>query len=319
MNAIQSNLDWADLIQADFVDLLHLSCLTLGSKPKIFVVHQVHTSYVETFFQSSDAKNEDRLLTEYHCKLTHLLESAFLEKYDAIIVFSQQDMNKIRSMGVKRPILVSPFTYPLDIKPVHPKSLAKEDWKRELVFIGSGEHGPNEKGLEWFLDEVNSRLDKKENGLGKPPLNVIGNWSVEQQQKLQVEGVYFLGFVSDLSEAIKGRACICPIQIGAGLRTKLLAAAISSSPIITTSLGCQGIGMEHEVHCLMADDPIDFANQISRLMEEINQLGPKLAANAYTLVETDFSLDMVARQRTEIFEALLKNRSISRVSRYEGQ
>jgi len=247
------------------------------------------------------------------------LESAFLEKYDAIIVFSQQDMNKIRSMGVKRPILVSPFTYPLDIKPVHPKSLAKEDWKRELVFIGSGEHGPNEKGLEWFLDEVYSRLDKKENGLGKPPLNVIGSWSVEQQQKLQVEGVYFLGFVSDLSEAIKGRACICPIQIGAGLRTKLLAAAISSSPIITTSLGCQGIGMEHEVHCLMADDPIDFANQISRLMEEINQLGPKLAANAYTLVETDFSLDTVARQRTEIFEALLKNRSISRVSRYEGQ
>jgi glycosyltransferase involved in cell wall biosynthesis len=319
LNAIQSNLDWADLIQADFVDLLHLSCLTLGSKPKIFVVHQVHTSYVETFFQSSDAKNEDRLLTEYHCKLTHLLESAFLEKYDAIIVFSQQDMNKIRSMGVKRPILVSPFTYPLDIKPVHPKSLAKEDWKRELVFIGSGEHGPNEKGLEWFLDEVYSRLDKKENGLGKPPLNVIGSWSVEQQQKLQVEGVYFLGFVSDLSEAIKGRACICPIQIGAGLRTKLLAAAISSSPIITTSLGCQGIGMEHEVHCLMADDPIDFANQISRLMEEINQLGPKLAANAYTLVETDFSLDTVARQRTEIFEALLKNRSISRVSRYEGQ
>ena len=319
LNTIQDNLDWADLIQADFVDLLHLSCLTLGSKPKIFVAHQVHTSYVETFFQSSDAHNENQLLTEYHCKLTDLLESAFLEKYDAIIVFSQQDKDKIKAMGVKRPILVSPFTYPLDIQPVHPNSLAKEDWKTELVFIGSGEHGPNEKGLEWFLDNIYSRLHNKEYRLGKPQLKIIGSWSLEQQQKLQVEGVCFLGFVSDLSEAIKGRVCICPVQIGAGLRTKLLAAAISSSPIITTSLGCQGIGMEHDVHCLIADDPIDFANQVLRLLKNIDQLGLELAANAYSLVETNFSLEAVAKQRTEFFESLLKSKTFDQRLVMEGE
>jgi len=310
LKAIQSNLEWADLIQADFVDLLHLSCLPLGSKPKVFVAHQVHTSYVETFFQSGITKDEDRLLADYYCKLTDLLESAFLQKYDAIIVFSQEDKDKIKCMGVERPILVSPFTYPLDIKPVLPNSLAKEDWKRELVFIGSGEHGPNEKGLQWFLDNVYSRLNSDDHIEGKPPLRVIGSWSLEQQQRLQAEGVCFLGFIADLSEAIKGKVCICPVQIGAGLRTKLLAAAISSSPIISTSLGCQGIGMKHGTHCLIADDPIDFATQVLRLLKELDQLGPELAANAYSLVETNFSLDAVAKQRIEIFEALLKNKTI---------
>jgi len=319
LNSIQDNLDWADLIQADFVDLLHLSCLTLGSKTKIFVAHQVHTSYVETFFQSGVVKEEERLLAEYHCKLTYLLESAFLEKYDAIIVFSQEDKDKIKAMGVERPIMVSPFTYPLDIKPVHPNSLVKEDWKRELVFIGSGEHGPNEKGLQWFLDNVYSRLDDNCYGQAKPLLKVIGSWSLEQQQKLQAKGVYFCGFVSELSEAIKGRVCICPIQIGAGLRTKLLAAAISCSPIITTSLGCQGIGMEHDVHCLIADDPIDFANQVLRLLKNIDQLGPELAANAYSLVETNFSLEAVAKQRTEFFESLLKSKTFDQRLVMEGE
>jgi glycosyltransferase involved in cell wall biosynthesis len=311
LSAIQSNLEWADLIQADFVDLLHLSCLKLGSKPKVFVVHQVHTSYVESFFQSTVTKDEERLVSEYHCQLTQLLEKTFLEKYDAIIVFSQEDQDKLKAIGVHRPIQISPFTYPLDLRHVHPNSLSQKDWKRELVFIGAGDHGPNEKGLQWFLDHVYPKLDEYNNGQGKPPLKVIGSWSAEQQQKLQGQDVCFLGFVDDLSETIKGRVCICPIQIGAGLRTKLLAAAISSSPIVTTSLGCQGIGMKHDVHCLIADSPSDFAAQVLRLLDRIDQLGPEFATNAYSLVKNNFSMDTVAKQRMKIFESLLESKTKS--------
>lgn len=305
LRCIQNNLEWADLIQADFIDLLTLSSLPLDSLPIVFVAHQVHTSYVDSYFQSVDAFREERLLVNYHRQLTRLVERAFLDQYDAILVFSQEDKDELMSIGVERPVHVSPYTYPLDLKPVHPGRLLEADWKRELVFVGSGEHGPNEQGLEWFLRHVYPILDSSENGRDKPPLTVIGSWNQQQRKKLEQQGVHFAGFVDDLSEAMKGRISICPIQVGAGLRTKLLAAAMSSSPIVSTSLGCQGIGMEHSRHCLIADNPSDFAAQVKRLLDERLTLGADLAAHAYSLVQTKFSLDSVGRQRADVYNRLL--------------
>lgn len=305
LRCIQNHLEWADLVQADFIDLLTLSSLPLDSLPIVFVAHQVHTSYVDSYFQSQDAFREEKLLVDYHRQLTRLVERAFLDQYDAILVFSQEDKDELISMGVHRPVHVSPYTYPLDLKPVHPGRLLEADWKRELVFVGSGEHGPNEQGLEWFLRHVYPILESGENGHGKPPVTVIGSWNHQQRQKLEQQGVHFAGFVDDLSEAVKGRISICPIQVGAGLRTKLLAAAMSSSPIISTSLGCQGIGMEHARHCLIADNPSEFAAGVMRLLDERLTLGADLAAHAYSLVQSEFSLESVGRQRADVFNRLL--------------
>jgi glycosyltransferase involved in cell wall biosynthesis len=310
LRCIQENLEWADLVQSDFIDLLTLSSLPLNSLPKVFVAHQVHTSYVDTYFQSADINNDDKILNNYHQQLTRLIERTFLDQYDAILVFSDEDKEQLKSIGVDRPIHVSPYTFPLDLKPVNPDSLFEADWKPELVFIGSGEHGPNEQGLEWFLRQVYPILDSGEHGYVKPHLTVIGSWSLNQRTRLEQQSVHFSGFVDDLSEAVKGRVCICPILIGAGLRTKLLAAAMCSSPIVSTSLGCQGIGMQHARHCLIADSPSDFAAQVMRLLKERSTLGAQLAANAFSLVKNGFSLDVAGRQREEIYNQLLADRII---------
>jgi hypothetical protein len=309
LRAIQSNLEWADLIQADFTDAMTLSCLSLNTKPKVFVAHQVHTSYVNTFFQSSPPKEGDNVAWEYHLRLTQLMERVFLQEYDGIIVFSQADRDELNKIGVDRPILISPYTYPLDIDPVDPSRLSDKDWKRELVFIGSGEHGPNEEGLEWFLENVYPRLHEYQLSDSKPPLMVVGKWSPEQQQKFSEDRVSFVGFVDNLSEAIQGRICICPIRIGAGLRTKLLAAAICSSPIVTTTLGCQGIGMEHDVHCLIADSASEFAAHLVCLLNNIESMAPMLASNANQLVKTRFSQEAVSKDRMSFYETLVSEKS----------
>ena len=309
LKAIQSNLEWADLVQADFVDLITLSCLPLNTKPKVFVAHQVHTSYVDTFFRSRDPEEEDSALAEYHSQLTRLVEKTFLQKYDGIIVFSKEDRDELKKIGVDRPILTSPYTFPLDINPVDPSRLSNDDWKRELVFIGSGEHGPNEEGLEWFLEKVYPDLYESRLNGSRPPLMVVGEWSTEQQQRLHEDQVSFAGFVDNLSEYIQGRICICPIRIGAGLRTKLLAAAICSSPIVTTTLGCQGIGMEHEVHCLIADNASEFSAQLLRLLNNMETMAPMLTSNANQLVKTHFSQEAVSKDRISFYESLVSEKT----------
>jgi hypothetical protein len=304
LKAIQSNLEWADLVQADFIELITLGSLPLNTKPKVFVAHQVHNSYVDTFFESIPTKAEERIVVAYHSQLTRLIERTFLQEYNGIIVFSKEDHDELKRIGVDKPILVSPYTYPLDINPVDPNSLNNQDWKKELVFIGSGDHGPNEEGLEWFLRKVYPNLSETQQEGPRPPLFVVGKWSSKQQQNFQEDQVKFVGYADDLSEAIKGRICICPIRIGAGLRTKLLAAAICSSPIVTTTLGCQGIGMEHEVHCLIADSASEFAAQLLRLMNNISSMAPMLAANANQLVKSHFSQEVVSKDRISFYESL---------------
>ena len=305
LKAIQSNLEWADLVQADFVDLITLSCLSLNNKPKVYVAYQVHTSYVNTFFRSRVPTPQNNVLVEYHSQTTRLIERIFLQNFDGIIVFSQEDRHELEKIGVDRPVLVSPYTFPLDINPVDPSSLSYEDWKGELVFIGSGDHGPNEDGLQWFLEKVYPKLHEYRLNGGRPPLMVVGKWSLEQQLNFQEDQVRFVGFVDNLSEAIQGKICICPIRIGAGLRTKLLSAAICSSPIVTTTLGCQGIGMEHDVHCLIADDSSEFAAQLVRLLSNIATMAPMLASNANQLVKTNFSQETVSKDRLSFYESLV--------------
>lgn len=309
LKAIQDNLEWADLVQADFVDLITLSCLSLNTKPKVFVAYQVHTSYVDTFFRSKAPKVEDSVVAEYHSRLTRQIERTFLQNYDGIIVFSQEDRDELKRIGVDRPVLVSPYTFPLDINPVDPNSISNEGWREELVFIGSGDHGPNEEGLEWFLEKVYPKLHESRPNGGRPPLIVIGKWSSKQQGRFNEDQVRFVGFVDNLSEAIQGRICICPIRIGAGLRTKLLAAAICSSPIVTTTLGCQGIGMEHDVHCLIADSASEFAAQLIRLLNNISSMAPMLASNANQLVKSHFSQEVVSKDRISFYESLVNGKT----------
>lgn len=309
LKAIQSNLEWADLVQADFVDLITLSCLSLNKKPKLYVAYQVHTSYVNTFFRSRGPTPQNNVLVEYYSQITRLIERTFLQNFDGIIVFSQEDRDELNKIGVERPILVSPYTFPLDINPVDPNSLSNEDWKGELVFIGSGDHGPNEDGLQWFLEKVYPKLHEYRLNGGSPPLTVVGKWSTEQQLNFQEDQVRFIGFVDNLSEVIQGKICICPIRIGAGLRTKLLAAAICSSPIVTTTLGCQGIGMEHDVNCLIADNSSEFAAQLVRLLNNIATMAPMHASNANQLVKTNFSQEAVSKDRISFYESLVNEKT----------
>ena len=67
-------------------------------------------------------------------------------------------------------------------------------------------------------------------------------------------GVRFLGFVDDLAKVYQtARVVICPIRYGSGTRVKLIEAAAWGKPIVSTTIGAEGLNMSHQEHALFGD------------------------------------------------------------------
>jgi hypothetical protein len=305
IDAIRDNAKWADIIQFEFHDFVSGGCLPVEGKPTVFICHQVHSQYVETWFETK-ASIKNSWLAKHHIKMSMELESLMLSKFSHVIVFCHEDREYLSSIGVDTNLSVCPFPYPSDHQPIDPSTLHPSEWTNELVFLGSGGHGPNLDGLSWFYSDIYPTILAGLRQSEKPPkVIVVGSWDESQKAPFLEFGATFLGFVDDVSAALRGRVSISPIRIGSGIRTKLLSAAIGASPIVTTRLGCQGLGFQNNVHCLIGDAPEVFALEVIRLLNADTDLRTSLCLNAFTHVTEAFSMDTVRTTRTAVYESLL--------------
>jgi polysaccharide biosynthesis protein PslH len=96
------------------------------------------------------------------------------------------------------------------------------------------------------------------------------------------------GYVDDPMPYLKGASVmVVPLRAGGGMRVKILNALGQGLPIVSTSLGCEGIAVTSGVHLLVADSPDDFADSVVCLMED-DQLARKLGRNGRRLIEESY-------------------------------
>ena len=87
---------------------------------------------------------------------------------------------------------------------------------------------------------------------------------------------------------------IAPLHAGSGTRIKLIEAAAKRRAIVTTSLGCEGLGFVDGVHAEIADDPADFAARIVALARDAGRRA-KLADACRELAKATFLQEAVIR------------------------
>lgn len=92
---------------------------------------------------------------------------------------------------------------------------------------------------------------------------------------------------------------VVPLLAGGGMRVKILTALAQGLPIVTTSLGCEGIAVEPGVHLLIADNPHNFAQAVLHLLNhpdfatELGRNGRKLIIEKYDYRQACQPLDAV--------------------------
>jgi glycosyltransferase involved in cell wall biosynthesis len=110
----------------------------------------------------------------------------------------------------------------------------------------------------------------------------------EIQNMAQDASITVTGRVDDVTPYIrKGQIFICPVRLGGGFRGKILEAMAVGRPIVSTSLGAEGIPSKSGANIMIADTPEDFAASIEKLLkdrdlyERIRRAGRQLTEEKY--------------------------------------
>jgi len=161
----------------------------------------------------------------------------------------------------------------------------------DLLFVGGFAHKPNIDGVIWFISKV---LPTILQSLPNVKINIVGSNPPDSIKELQSDHVIVHGFVSDeqLAELyLCSRLDIVPLRYGAGVKGKVVEALYHQIPIITTSVGAEGLP-NIEGHLIVADDEVSFADEIVQAYNNEEYL-KKLSEKSLKYIQKYFSAETV--------------------------
>ena len=117
-------------------------------------------------------------------------------------------------------------------------------------------------------------------------------------------GVSFTGMVADLRPIIASAAvCVVPLRIGSGTRLKILEAAAMAKPIVSTTLGAEGLELRHGREILLEDRPRAFAEAVALLLRDPVRAAA-MGSAARVVVEQQYSIPALRRQLRQLLASL---------------
>jgi polysaccharide biosynthesis protein PslH len=152
-----------------------------------------------------------------------------------------------------------------------------------ILFIGSMDYSANADAASYLIREILPRVRRRDALLtvvgGSPP-RLVARQAASAPLPTEV-----VGRVPSTQPYLEGsRLLAAPLRFGGGTRIKILEALARGLPVVTTSLGCEGLGLTHERELLIADDPQRFAEAIDRLLDD-DELCESLARRGRQVVE----------------------------------
>ncbi|MGB7950184.1 MAG: glycosyltransferase, partial [Candidatus Binatia bacterium] len=149
--------------------------------------------------------------------------------------------------------------------------------RENLLFVGHYAHNPNEDAVSYFVKEIFPLIRQELPGV---VFYMVGSHMTETVQALASQDVVAVGYVPDLTRYLEGcRVFVAPLRYGAGVKGKIAQSMGLGLPVVTTSIGAEGMGFIDGKHVLIGDSPAAFAKAVVRLYrddplwEEMSQTG----------------------------------------------
>ena len=169
----------------------------------------------------------------------------------------------------------------------------------DLVFLGSMDWMPNVDGVGYFVREILPRIRERKPDctvavVGRSPFPEIAALPATDP-KIQVTGT-----VPDVRPYLWGSTIsIVPLRVGGGTRLKIYESMAAGIPVISTTIGAEGLDVKHDENIRLADSAESFAKECIELLENA-EARRHLAANALDLVTSRFSWDCITRDFEDI-------------------
>ncbi len=214
--------------------------------------------------------------------LTRMLELAIYRKFGTVFVLSEHDRDYLLSLD---PLLrVGVLRYPA------PAVSGRRDIGRggnRVLFLGAMDRGPNVEAVLYFRNEV---LPLVRRGVPDVQFTIAGSRPLPEVRQLARDdpGIIVTGFVEDIGPYYESAAVFAaPLLTGGGIIIKILDALSRGVPVVTTSIGNEGIRAEPGRELLIGDTAAEFAGHVVRLLrdpdlrERIGTAGRKFVVERY--------------------------------------
>ena len=145
------------------------------------------------------------------------------------------------------------------------------DKRSDLMFIGGFNHTPNVDAVEWFAQEIWPKVRGRCPGIR---MHILGSHPPKSIEALDAPDFRVHGFVSDDVLATFYNECrisVVPLRYGAGIKGKVVEAMKSGIPVMTTSVGAEGIIGAEDILAI-EDDADAFADRIVALYHDEEKL-----------------------------------------------
>ncbi len=231
-------------------------------------------------------------------------EASWVEFCDVTTAVSEVDADYYRSIA-KNPEKIKIFSNVIDLDTYKEKSSPPDNFKTpNIYFAGSfWPDCPMEISSRWIIKDVLPLVKKR---IPNIHFYIIGNESDTILADIVDENITITGRLdSVLPYLCNANIAIVALKFESGTRFKILEAAACNIPLVSTTLGAEGIEVETGGNILIADEAQDFADAIIKLIQNPD-FAQKIAQNLKIYVENNYSIEKHSKEALAILNYLLK-------------
>lgn len=281
-----------DVVLADFPHAGVLLPENLAM-PSVIFTHNVEAEIFERHARL--ASRPMRYVWQDQARKMRRFEGAVLRRFSTVIAVSARDAAALRERYLPRDVVAIDTGVDLEFFPFAPPQPAPAGGG-VVIFTGTMSWPANAEGLAWMLEEAWPRV------LATRPQAravIVGRGAPDWlREKVRAAGAAweFTGFVDDIRPHVRdAHAYVIPLRVGSGTRIKAFEALAMGCPMVSTSLGIEGLAIDAGAHFVAADTGEEFAVGILRVLDD-HDGAARMAERARALLEEKFSWAQVARQ-----------------------
>jgi glycosyltransferase involved in cell wall biosynthesis len=277
-----------DFLVCDFIQMAR-NAAGLEIRPRILFQHNVEAQILRRHATNGSDPLRRWYMARQYRKMRRF-EAQAGSQFDAVVAVSEQDRRVFEeAYGWKH---VDCIDTAVDLDYFRPQ--ATRTVADRLVFVGSLDWLANEDAVMYFAQEIWPTIR-----IAKPgaTFQVVGRSPTRRISQLHgFNGISVAASVPDVRPYLaEAAAVVVPLRIGGGTRIKIFEAFAMGKPVVSTTIGAEGLPLVPGEHLLIADDPAGFARAVLSVLES-PALAGKLGSQAHSLVSSRYSAETVARQ-----------------------
>lgn len=286
--------------EPDIVEFHHLNTAAYGrfvkGVPKVFREHNIEYKVWERHGFHAAAQSE-RLYVRWCTPRVKAFEARVAETFDRCITVSEADSLYLRTVSPVAKVCTIPsgvdteYFQPMADLPEEPDS---------MVLTGSFEWKPKRHNLRILLEQIFPRIYAQ---LPNASLFIVGKGIPEAivRKYEKSTGIRIVGMVPDVRPYIQRASLVLNyLESGGGIALKVLEAMAMRRPVLSNSLGVEGIKIQHGTNIYIADGVQEYATAAVSLLKD-RGLRNKLSLQGYALAHQKYAWNVIAQQFTNCY------------------